>query len=69
MIKAVEHLPPARYNINRKAAFMADHRKETLEEAEKKVFDYDPSDEELEKLYGKDFNDWCKDLIKDKLNK
>lgn len=48
---------------------MADYKKETLEEAEKKVFDYDPSDEELEKLYGKDFDDWCKNLLKDKLNK
>lgn len=40
-------------------------KEETLEEAEKRVFDYDPSDEELSKLYGKDFDKWCDDLLKD----
>lgn len=46
---------------------MADHRKETLEEAEKKVFDYDPSDEELEKLYGKDFDERLDKFLEEKL--
>lgn len=46
---------------------MADHKKETLEEAEKKVFDYDPSDEELEKLYGKDFDERLDKFLEEKL--
>lgn len=46
---------------------MADYKKETLEEAEKKVFDYDPSDEELEKLYGKDFDDRLDKFLEEKL--
>lgn len=48
---------------------MADHRKETLEEAEKKVFDYDPSDEELDELYGEDFDNWLDEMIDHKLSK
>lgn len=39
--------------------------KETLEEKYDRVYSYDPSPEELKKLYGEEFNKWCEDLLKD----
>lgn len=45
---------------------MNEKKKETLEEAEKRVFDYDPTDEELNRLYGKEFNEWCDNYFKNK---
>ena len=43
--------------------------KKTLEEAYKRAWNYDPDDEELEKLYGKDFDDELEEVIKRKKSK
>lgn len=43
-----------------------EEKKETLEEAYSRAWDYDPDDEELEKLYGKDFDDELEEVIKRK---
>ena len=49
---------------------MTEDEKKALEEAEKKVFDYDPSDEELDKLYGKvDLQSDCFSDIIEKYNR
>jgi hypothetical protein len=37
-------------------------KKETLSERYKKVFDYDPSEEEVKAKYDDDFNKWLDDL-------
>ena len=37
-------------------------KKETLKEAYERVFNYDPSDEEVKAKYSDDFNKWLDDL-------
>ena len=39
---------------------------ETLEEWYSKVYDYDPSYEEVNACYDDEFNQWCKDFFKNK---
>ena len=38
---------------------------ETIEEWYSEVYGYDPTPEDLKKLYGEEFNKWCDDLLKD----
>lgn len=55
------------YNNKGKVLNMKEPEKkeETLEEAYARVYDYEPSKEELDKLYGEEFNKWCDELLKD----
>lgn len=45
---------------------MADEKEETMEEAYKRVFDYDPTDEEVNERYSESFNEWCDNFFKNK---
>jgi hypothetical protein len=48
------------HNVYRKAVNMAlseEERKELYKDYER-VFDYEPSEEEVKKRYSKEFNDW-----------
>lgn len=46
-----------------------DHSKQTLDEAVTEVFGYEPTDEEVDSHYSKDFNDWCENYFKKEKNK
>lgn len=48
--------------INYQDRIIAKGNKETLEEAYDRVFNYDPSIEEVEAKYDDDFNKWLDDL-------
>ena len=50
------------YYINGKEVIMEKPKKETLEEAYDRVFNYAPSIEEVEAKYDDDFNKWLDDL-------
>lgn len=41
---------------------MDKQKKETLEEAYERVFNYDPAEEEVKAKYDDDFNKWLDDL-------
>lgn len=40
-----------------------EQNEETLKEAYERVFNYDPSDEEVQAKYSDDFNKWLDDLV------